>query len=158
MNALLAAQAVMQHRRSWLPVANGLRLRLRRLVLLRWRPGRWDQPAHAATNAQPGVDPKARLKRLLGRNPAGYRPRASPCWSRPTMDEAQRDFITYIAYGREVDRLRTVGRNSGHGGAGHLSQASGPDISALEAELRQEDGVEQVARASARGAACLGHR
>ena len=91
-----------------------------------------------------GVDPKARrdfwdeIRRLSARG-------VTVLVSTHYMDEAiQCDFITYIAYGKKLidgpsaDIPRMVGLVT--------YRVSGPDISALEAALRQEDGVEQVAR------------
>ena len=91
-----------------------------------------------------GVDPKARRDfwdeiRLLSAKGV------TVLVSTHYMDEAvQCDFITYIAYGRKLidgpssDIPAMVGLVT--------YRVSGPEISALEAELRQEDGIAQVAR------------
>ena len=91
-----------------------------------------------------GVDPKARrdfwdeIRSLSAKG-------VTVLVSTHYMDEAiQCDFITYIAYGKKLidgraaDIPRMVGLIT--------YRVSGPDISVLEAELRQESGVEQVAR------------
>jgi len=91
-----------------------------------------------------GVDPKARrdfwdeIRRL---SKAGVTVLVSTHY----MDEAiQCDFITYIAYGRKLidgaaSRIPTmVGL--------HTWRAEGENLAALEERLRQEPGVEQVAR------------
>ena len=91
-----------------------------------------------------GVDPKARrdfwdeIRSLSAKG-------VTVLVSTHYMDEAiQCDFITYIAYGKKLidgkaaDIPRMVGLVT--------YRVSGPDISALEAELRQETGVAQVAR------------
>jgi ABC-2 type transport system ATP-binding protein len=91
-----------------------------------------------------GVDPKARrdfwdeIRRLSARG-------VTVLVSTHYMDEAiQCDFITYIAYGRKL----IDGPSSEIPAMVGLVtyRVSGPDISALEAELQKEDGVEQVAR------------
>ena len=91
-----------------------------------------------------GVDPKARRDfwdeiRLLSAKGV------TVLVSTHYMDEAvQCDFITYIAYGRKLidgpssDIPAMVGLVT--------YRVSGPEISALEAQLRQEDGIAQVAR------------
>jgi ABC-2 type transport system ATP-binding protein len=91
-----------------------------------------------------GVDPKARrefwdeIRRLSARG-------VTVLVSTHYMDEAiQCDFITYIAYGKKLidgpsaEIPAMVGLMT--------YRVSGPDISTLEAQLRGEDGVEQVAR------------
>src|SRR5690554_3826382 len=91
-----------------------------------------------------GVDPKARrdfwdeIRRLSARG-------VIVLVSTHYMDEAvQCDFITYIAYGRKLidgpsaDIPRLVGLVTW--------RVEGPDLAALEARLRAESGVEQVAR------------
>lgn len=91
-----------------------------------------------------GVDPKARrdfwdeIRRLSAQG-------VTVLVSTHYMDEAiQCDFISYIAYGRKLidgpsaDIPAMIGLVT--------YRVSGPDISALEAELKTEDGVEQVAR------------
>ena len=91
-----------------------------------------------------GVDPKARrdfwdeIRRLSARG-------VTVLVSTHYMDEAiQCDFITYIAYGRKLIDGPSAEIPAMVGLVTY--RVSGPDISALEAELRQEDGVEQVAR------------
>lgn len=91
-----------------------------------------------------GVDPKARrdfwdeIRRLSA---AGITVLVSTHY----MDEAvQCDFIAYIAYGRKLiagpsaDIPEMIGLSTW--------RVDGPDIGALEAELRGTEGVEQVAR------------
>ncbi|WP_372602745.1 ABC transporter ATP-binding protein [Actibacterium sp.] len=91
-----------------------------------------------------GVDPKARrdfwdeIRRLSA---AGVTVLVSTHY----MDEAiQCDFIAYIAYGKKLisGPAREIPAMIGL----HTYQVTGPDISALEAELRQDPGVGQVAR------------
>ena len=91
-----------------------------------------------------GVDPKARrdfwdeIRRLSA---AGVTVLVSTHY----MDEAiQCDFISYIAYGRKLIDGRSAEIPAMIGLVTY--RVSGPDISALEAELKNEDGVEQVAR------------
>ena len=91
-----------------------------------------------------GVDPKARrdfwdeIHRLSA---AGVTVLVSTHY----MDEAiQCDFISYIAYGRKLIDGRSAEIPAMIGLVTY--RVSGPDISALEAELKNEDGVEQVAR------------
>ena len=61
------------------------------------------------------------------------------------MDEAiQCDFITYIAYGKKLIDGRAADIPSMIGLVTY--RVSGPDITALEDELKREDAVEQVAR------------
>jgi len=91
-----------------------------------------------------GVDPKARrdfwdeIRRLAAQG-------VTVLVSTHYMDEAiQCDFISYIAYGRKLIDGRSAEIPSMIGLVTY--RVSGPDISALEAELRKEDGVEQVAR------------
>lgn len=91
-----------------------------------------------------GVDPKARrdfwdeIRRLSAKG-------VTVLVSTHYMDEAiQCDFITYIAYGRKLIDGPSAEIPAMVGLVTY--RVSGPDISALEAELRQEDGVEQVAR------------
>ncbi|MCR6670412.1 ABC transporter ATP-binding protein [Devosia ginsengisoli] len=91
-----------------------------------------------------GVDPKARrdfwdeIRRLSARG-------VTVLVSTHYMDEAvQCDFITYIAYGRKLIDGPSAEIPAMVGLVTY--RVSGPDISALEAALRQEDGVEQVAR------------
>lgn len=91
-----------------------------------------------------GVDPKARrdfwdeIRRLSARG-------VTVLVSTHYMDEAvQCDFITYIAYGKKLI----------DGRAGEIPmmvglttwRAEGPDLAGLEARLRNEPGVQQVAR------------
>lgn len=91
-----------------------------------------------------GVDPKARrdfwdeIRRLSAKG-------VTVLVSTHYMDEAvQCDFITYIAYGK---KLIDGPASAIPGMVGLVTyRVSGPDISALEAELKTEDGVEQVAR------------
>lgn len=91
-----------------------------------------------------GVDPKARrdfwdeIRRLSAQG-------VTVLVSTHYMDEAvQCDFIAYIAYGkklidgRSADIPKIIGL--------HTWRVEGPDLPALEAELRQVDGVAQVAR------------
>jgi len=91
-----------------------------------------------------GVDPKARrdfwdeIRRLSARG-------VTVLVSTHYMDEAvQCDFIAYIAYGKKLisgpapEIPDMIGLTTW--------RVDGPDISALEAELRATDGVEQVAR------------
>ncbi len=91
-----------------------------------------------------GVDPKARrdfwdeIRRLSADG-------VTVLVSTHYMDEAiQCDFIAYIAYGRKLisgparDIPRLIGLSTW--------RVEGPNISALEKELRQTDGVGQVAR------------
>jgi ABC-2 type transport system ATP-binding protein len=91
-----------------------------------------------------GVDPKARrdfwdeIRRLSGKG-------VTVLVSTHYIDEAiQCDFIAYIAYGRKLvsGPAREIPAQIG------LStwQVSGPDLPALESRLRNEEGVEQVAR------------
>jgi len=91
-----------------------------------------------------GVDPKARrdfwdeIRRLSA---AGVTVLVSTHY----MDEAiQCDFISYIAYGRKLIDGRSAEIPAMIGLVTY--RVSGLDISALEAELKNEDGVEQVAR------------
>jgi ABC-2 type transport system ATP-binding protein len=91
-----------------------------------------------------GVDPKARrdfwdeIRRLSAKG-------VTVLVSTHYMDEAiQCDFITYIAYGKKLIDGRAADIP---GMVGLITyRVSGPDISELEARLRQEDGVVQVAR------------
>jgi ABC-2 type transport system ATP-binding protein len=91
-----------------------------------------------------GVDPKARrdfwdeIRRLSGQG-------VTVLVSTHYMDEAvQCDFIAYIAYGRKLidgpsaEIPRQIGLTT--------FKVEGPRLGALEAELRQAPGVEQVAR------------
>jgi ABC-2 type transport system ATP-binding protein len=91
-----------------------------------------------------GVDPKARrdfwdeIRRLSARG-------VTVLVSTHYMDEAvQCDFITYIAYGRKLidgpsaEIPKMVGLETW--------RVEGPDLAALEARLKHEPGVEQVAR------------
>ena len=91
-----------------------------------------------------GVDPKARrdfwdeIRRLSARG-------VTVLVSTHYMDEAvQCDFITYIAYGRKL----IDGRSSEIPSLVGLTtwRVEGPDLAALEARLKDEPGVEQVAR------------
>jgi ABC-2 type transport system ATP-binding protein len=91
-----------------------------------------------------GVDPKARrdfwdeIRRLSAKG-------VTVLVSTHYMDEAiQCDFITYIAYGKKLIDGPSARIPAMVGLVTY--RVSGPDISALEAELRKEDGVEQVAR------------
>lgn len=91
-----------------------------------------------------GVDPKARrdfwdeIRRLSAQG-------VTVLVSTHYMDEAiQCDFISYIAYGRKLIDGRSAEIPSMIGLVTY--RVSGPDISALEAALKREDGVEQVAR------------
>ena len=91
-----------------------------------------------------GVDPKARrdfwdeIRRLSAQG-------VTVLVSTHYMDEAiQCDFISYIAYGRKLIDGRSADIPTMIGLVTY--RVSGPDISALEAELKKEDGVEQVAR------------
>ena len=91
-----------------------------------------------------GVDPKARrdfwdeIRRLSAKG-------VTVLVSTHYMDEAvQCDFITYIAYGKKLIDGKAADIPAMVGLITY--RVSGPDISALEAELRQEDGVVQVAR------------
>lgn len=91
-----------------------------------------------------GVDPKARrdfwdeIRRLSSQG-------VTVLVSTHYMDEAvQCDFIAYIAYGKmlisgpSTEIPAMIGL--------HTWRVDGPDLGALEAELRQTEGVEQVAR------------
>ena len=91
-----------------------------------------------------GVDPKARrdfwdeIRRLSANG-------VTVLVSTHYMDEAvQCDFITYIAYGRKLidgpsaDIPKLIGLETW--------RVEGPDLAALEARLKHEPGVEQVAR------------
>jgi ABC-2 type transport system ATP-binding protein len=91
-----------------------------------------------------GVDPKARrdfwdeIRRLSARG-------VTVLVSTHYMDEAvQCDFITYIAYGKKL----IDGRSSEIPSMVGLEtwRVEGPDLAALEARLKTEPGVEQVAR------------
>jgi ABC-2 type transport system ATP-binding protein len=91
-----------------------------------------------------GVDPKARrdfwdeIRRLSARG-------VTVLVSTHYMDEAvQCDFITYIAYGKKL----IDGRSSEIPSLVGLTtwRVEGPDLAALEGRLKQEPGVEQVAR------------
>ena len=91
-----------------------------------------------------GVDPKARrdfwdeIRRLSARG-------VTVLVSTHYMDEAvQCDFITYIAYGRKL----IDGRSSEIPALVGLTtwRVEGPDLAGLEAKLKAEAGVEQVAR------------
>jgi ABC-2 type transport system ATP-binding protein len=91
-----------------------------------------------------GVDPKARrdfwdeIRRLSARG-------VTVLVSTHYMDEAvQCDFITYIAYGKKL----IDGRSSEIPSMVGLEtwRVEGPDLAALEARLKIEPGVEQVAR------------
>ena len=91
-----------------------------------------------------GVDPKARrdfwdeIRRLSARG-------VTVLVSTHYMDEAvQCDFITYIAYGKKL----IDGRSSEIPSLVGLTtwRVEGPDLAALEARLKDEPGVEQVAR------------
>lgn len=91
-----------------------------------------------------GVDPKARrdfwdeIRRLSA---AGVTVLVSTHY----MDEAiQCDFIAYIAYGKKLisGRARDIPRIIGL----HTWRVEGDNITALESELRQTKGVDQVAR------------
>ena len=91
-----------------------------------------------------GVDPKARrdfwdeIRRLSAKG-------VTVLVSTHYMDEAiQCDFITYIAYGRKLIDGPSAQIPAMVGLVTY--RVSGPDIATLEAELKQEDGVEQVAR------------
>lgn len=91
-----------------------------------------------------GVDPKARrdfwdeIRRLSAKG-------VTVLVSTHYMDEAvQCDFITYIAYGKKLIDGRSADIPKMVGLVTY--RVSGPDISALEAELKAEPGVEQVAR------------
>ncbi len=91
-----------------------------------------------------GVDPKARrdfwdvIRRLSAQG-------VTVLVSTHYMDEAiQCDFISYIAYGRKLIDGPSAEIPAMIGLVTY--RVSGPDISALEAELKTEDGVEQVAR------------
>lgn len=91
-----------------------------------------------------GVDPKARrdfwdeIRRLAASG-------VTVLVSTHYMDEAvQCDFITYIAYGKKLIDGPSAQIPAMVGLVTY--RVSGPDITALEAALRQEDGVEQVAR------------
>ncbi|HHY49383.1 MAG TPA: AAA family ATPase, partial [Alphaproteobacteria bacterium] len=91
-----------------------------------------------------GVDPKARrdfwdeIRRLAGRG-------VTVLVSTHYMDEAiQCDFITYIAYGRKLidGRAAEIPALVGL----ETWRVEGPDLPALEDRLKDEPGVEQVAR------------
>jgi ABC-2 type transport system ATP-binding protein len=91
-----------------------------------------------------GVDPKARrdfwdeIRRLSAKG-------VTVLVSTHYMDEAvQCDFITYIAYGKKL----IDGRSSEIPSLVGLTtwRVEGPDLAALEARLKTEPGVEQVAR------------
>ncbi|HWJ87275.1 MAG TPA: ABC transporter ATP-binding protein [Pelagibacterium sp.] len=91
-----------------------------------------------------GVDPKARrdfwdeIRRLSAQG-------VTVLVSTHYMDEAiQCDFISYIAYGKKLIDGRSAEIPAMIGLVTY--RVSGPDISALEDELKKEDGVEQVAR------------
>ncbi|AVF02905.1 MULTISPECIES: ABC transporter ATP-binding protein [Devosia] len=91
-----------------------------------------------------GVDPKARrdfwdeIRRLAASG-------VTVLVSTHYMDEAiQCDFITYIAYGKKLIDGPSAQIPAMVGLVTY--RVSGPDITALEAALRQENGVEQVAR------------
>ncbi|WP_375688547.1 ABC transporter ATP-binding protein [Pseudooceanicola sp. LIPI14-2-Ac024] len=91
-----------------------------------------------------GVDPKARrdfwdeIRKLSAQG-------VTVLVSTHYMDEAiQCDFIAYIAYGKKL--ISGVAREIPQMIGLHTYRVTGPDLSTLEAELRKEEGVAQVAR------------